>query len=214
MRNLLNASFFRQKKYLYIFLVCVNMFALSLFFVFKPGPHIEPTRSLSSLYSERNSKQDLLRAKSHSALVVQIYTDIEIPEYDEDVLEFIAEVQLNRQKGPSSLNYHWLLDPGVEIVEGKVEDQLWAIEPGEIRTVRLKVKGFSKEHSRNVTLSASIEDAEMKIGNVASIHSRPEDSFEFVAPQVRYLASKKQTDKNPARGLASEQDNQIQKIRR
>lgn len=154
----------------------------------------------------------------HLAVVqTHIFASEEIPESNSDSVELVAEIKLNREISQSQLAYAWLLDDGVTLLNGDAEGILDNMKVGETRQVRIQVSGLSKEHSRVVRLSASLKHNAVQLGSSALIHSRPEDSFEYVAPQLQLLSE--EVERKQSRGIASESEgfknsNKLQKSTR
>lgn len=217
MSHLLNHPFFKKKKNLLIFLGSLNTFCfVGIYFYLsyaKKLPHSQ--RSVAQSYFPAPSQSEkqfpnIQRfshfSKSLSAVRVEIRPVGEIPENGADEVTLEGSIIVNQTPPNGILNYEWHGDDGVEWVDGSASDQLYEVKAGDLRVLRATVRGFGKEFSRVVRLEVKFDNKDVQVGNSAIVHTRPEDSFEFVAPAIKMQVDRE--DREKLRGLASEADNQ------
>jgi hypothetical protein len=219
MSDLLNHPFFKQKKYLFIFLGGLQFFLFFGYFAFQwfPENNSAAPRSLASIGSSEsllqgnvvvppNFKRFSKFSKGLSTLRVEINPLQDIPENASDEVVLEATIAVNQTPPNGILNYEWQWDEGVQWLEGNPSGQLFEVKSGDLRTLRVKIRGFSREYSRLVQLSARFDGTESRIGNTALVHSRPEDSFEYIAPVIQMQVDQEKREK--ARSLASESESE------
>ncbi|MGZ3774155.1 MAG: hypothetical protein ACXVCY_17850 [Pseudobdellovibrionaceae bacterium] len=125
----------------------------------------------------------------HLALLkVEIANPTGIPDSGSD-----KEVQLNgriliNQQLQGDLSYSWTLPDGVKIVEGVQNDSLANVHSGQIIELKITVSGFNKEKQQYISLQASGKGGSEIMGGSAVITSRPEDTWEAVAPDMKKAA--------------------------
>ncbi|MGE5085879.1 MAG: hypothetical protein ACM3MG_06215 [Bacillota bacterium] len=109
------------------------------------------------------------------------------PDSGDHEVTLVGQITINSSVD-SDLSYAWTLPEGVSVVEGVLSDQLPHVQPGQIVELKIAVIGFSKEHQSQVSLKASAQKGPMEMGAAALISSRPEDSWEAVAPEMQKAA--------------------------
>lgn len=210
MSDLLNHPVLKDKKYLYIFLGVLNFTLFFGYFAFQILPETAPQRKLASvenrLQSLTHSPHISKFSKHLSVLQLELKAETEVPESNSETYEITGSLRLQRDTFGNPLKFHWHLDDGVQLLDGLLEGILENPVIGQDYHLKIKVSGFSKEHSRLVRLEAFIDGEEIKIGNSALIHSRPEDSYEFIAPAVQMAVEQNDQKERISRGLASEND--------
>ncbi len=201
-----------------MFLFFFNAFVFLVFsFNFYAAPPGTALRGLAysekqeGTHSERrmyNMQRFMQLSKGLSAVRVEVETLEEIPLNASEEITLRATVIVNQPPPNGVLNYEWHAQEGVQWLEGPVSGQLQDMKAGESRLITATVRGFSKEYSRLVRLDVRFDGIESQIGNSAVVHSRPEDSFEYVAPIIKMQVD--QEARSESRGLASDPDNQEQ----
>lgn len=121
----------------------------------------------------------------HLALLkVEIAKPAMIPEdSDEEIL--IQGRILVSQDLQGDLKYSWTLPADVEVVSGPLSDSLSAVKAGQIVDLSITVRGFTTEAQKLISLHASAARGELVLGNSAILPSRPEDTWEAVAPEMK-----------------------------
>lgn len=124
----------------------------------------------------------------HLALLkVEIATPQNIPQEGNDDVELTGRVLVN-QNLQGDLSYEWNLPEDVQIVEGQQSDTLAGVKMGQIVELKITVSGFNKEKQRLISLQASGSAGNQVLGNSAVVASRPEDTWEAVAPEMKKSA--------------------------
>ncbi|UOF00249.1 hypothetical protein [Bdellovibrio reynosensis] len=124
----------------------------------------------------------------HLALLkVEIAQPEIIPEEGSEEVTLLGRILVN-QKMDSDLTYSWTLPEGVEVIEGNISDTLSSVHTGQIVEVRLVVSGFNREKQRLISLEANGAQGTRAMGNSAVLASRPEETFEAVAPELKKSA--------------------------
>ncbi|WP_374029519.1 hypothetical protein [Bdellovibrio bacteriovorus] len=131
----------------------------------------------------------------HLALIKVELKSSEIPESGSDETTFTGRI-LVTQDIEGDLNYTWSIPDDVTIVEGSLSESLPNVKKGQIVEVTLTVSGFNKEKQRLVTLQASGKRGQDLLGNSAILASRPEDTWEAVAPEMKRAAEEQLGDKS------------------
>ncbi len=214
MSDLLNHPALKEKKYLVIFLGCLNFILFFGYFAFQFAAESATSQrrlaSLPSLREEHLTKTSVGQpqlskySKHLSTIQIEIQPLNEIPKSDSDELELKALIRVQRDLGGQPLSYRWIPDSGVTVLSGNLEGQLLNMNPSQEHELRILVKGFSKEYSRLVRLEAFLPESEIKVGNAALVHSRPEDSYEFIAPLVHMSIEESKRQQKQARGIAND----------
>ncbi len=120
----------------------------------------------------------------HLALFkVEIASSV-IPESDKDETTLTGRILVN-QEFSSDLAYAWDLPEEVQVIEGNVSDTLAGVQKGQIVELKLTVVGFSKEKQKLISLQASGKKGAETLGTSAMLASRPEDTWEAVAPNMK-----------------------------
>lgn len=121
----------------------------------------------------------------HLALLkVEIATPESIPDDGDDEVILRGRILVN-QDLQGDLNYTWHMPEGVQVVSGSVKDALANVKTGQIVDLSLTVKGFTKESQKLISLQASAARGELVLGGSAILASRPEDTWEAVAPDMK-----------------------------
>lgn len=127
--------------------------------------------------------------KANSVLKIDLFLPADIPPRDTEPVEVLGYISLNNTNA-RSMQYHWELPEGVELIEGSLSQVFTQIQSLDPLEIRIKIKGFSKRLKKNIILSASTQIDGVEYGNSAMKSSRPEDSLEYVAPIM--MASKQE----------------------
>jgi hypothetical protein len=124
----------------------------------------------------------------HLALIkVEIAKPEVIPDAGDDEVVIHGRV-LVTQNLASDLSYTWHLPDEVQVVSGIISDSLANVKMGQVVDLSITVKGFTKEHQRLISLQASANRGELVLGGSAVLASRPEDTWEAVAPDMKKSA--------------------------
>ncbi len=142
----------------------------------------EPSRNLAVA-----EKGHPTMGKSLAPLSVQIAPLQDIPEFDDQEVTLNGFVTANAYTG-SVVQYHWDLPAGVSVLSGDINGSFSNIKSGDTFEVELRVTGFSREVGKHIILGAKVKHGEDELGHSALIASRPEDSMEYIAPQMREYA--------------------------
>lgn len=123
----------------------------------------------------------------HLALLKVEVAPTEIPDSGNSDVNLVGRILVN-QEMTSDLSYVWAIPEDVQVVEGQLSDSLANVKMGQIVEVRLTVSGFDKEKQRMISLQASGSRGEEKMGSSAVVVSRPEDTWESVAVEMKKAA--------------------------
>lgn len=134
-------------------------------------------------------KMDRVMGKQLAVLSVQLAPLDEIPEYDDQEVKLTGYVTANATSD-SAIRYHWDLPAGVSVAAGDLEGTLNGMNAGDTAEVELRVTGFSREVGKHIIFAAKVHHGNDELGHSALIASRPEDSMEYIAPQMREHAQK------------------------
>lgn len=127
------------------------------------------------------------RNKMLAPLKVEITRLESAAETDDATVEITGHLTLN-QATSSQIDYTWDLPDGVSLVEGQMSDSLQGIKQGQTADLKIVVTGFTKLRQLAISLSASSLIGNQRLGNSAVLVSRPEDTFEAVAPVLHQQA--------------------------
>lgn len=170
-----------RKRTLVIIAMIIALGAGRLFMV-RVGSHREP--AMSPINAKPISQES---SKHLQAVKVQILKPDHIPDSGDEEVTLIGKISVH-QKVAGDITYNWVLPEGVEAVEGETSDGVSDIEPGKDAEVKIVVTGFNKEKQSLVAFQASVPYGNSRLGNATIISSRPEDTWESVAPQMQKAA--------------------------
>lgn len=123
-----------------------------------------------------------------------------IPEKGDDTeVTLVGRILVNHNIN-SSLTYSWDLPAGVEAVRGELKSNVSGVQSGQTVDVSLTVTGFNKEKQKLIVLKALAVQGQEILGNSALIASRPEDTWESIAPELKRSADEQlgpASEKNP-----------------
>lgn len=148
--------------------------------------------SSSSSTSFASQAPDFMPPKvgKHLAVVVAEIVPLEkVPDSGDSEVYLTGRISL-QQDIDGDIEYEWTLPEGVTVVEGVKADGIANVRPGQTIELRLQVTGFTKETQKVVALQASALKGGMRFGNSAILASRPEDSMESFAPQMKEEAAR------------------------
>lgn len=121
----------------------------------------------------------------HLALLkVEIAKPENIPDDGNEEVLLRGRILVN-QDLEGDLKYVWNMPEGVQVVSGSVKDALANVKSGQIVDLSLTVTGFTKESQKLISLQASAARGELVLGGSAILPSRPEDTWEAVAPDMK-----------------------------
>ncbi len=129
---------------------------------------------------DRKIASEIYVGKALSPISVRLISPDDIPDNNYEEIEIRALI-VKRADNLGQIRYTWHLPEGVvasESLDGFLPDDL----KGETHELVLHVRGFSKLEKKEISLEASAQRSDMRLGNSALISSRPEDSMEFIAP--------------------------------
>jgi hypothetical protein len=138
-----------------------------------------PERNIASTL-----KMQRMMGKHLAPVTVQIDPDARIPDNDEQEMKITGYVTINTAVD-GDVNYEWDLPEGVTRVSGDLKGSFTNMKPGETAAVAIYVTGFSKEDLKQIVLISKIKHGGDILGHSALISSRPEDSMEYIASDMR-----------------------------
>ncbi len=142
-------------------------------------------RSPASAYKAKWVPHEM--AKHLAALKVELTAAKPIPESGDGETTLIGKITL-QQSAQSEVSYTWTLPEGVQAVDGDLSDSFLNMGAGQTIEVKLVVSGFSKEKQNLIALQSTVVSGGIQIGGSAILTSRPEDTWESVAPQMQQAA--------------------------
>jgi hypothetical protein len=125
--------------------------------------------------------------KHLAPLKVTLVPPAEIPSSNEEEVTLRGRIAVTSNVD-SDLAFSWTLPPGVSVVDGVISDELANVQAGQTVEVKIVVTGFSKEEQKYISLQASVMKARLHLGASSVISSRPEDSWESIAPEMQKAA--------------------------
>ncbi|NUN04931.1 MAG: hypothetical protein HUU57_04130 [Bdellovibrio sp.] len=137
----------------------------------------------------------------HLALFKVEIASTNIPESDNDETTLTGRILVN-QEFNSELEYAWGLPEDVQVIEGNTSDILVGVQKGQLIELKLTVTGFSKEKQKLISLQASGKKGAEVLGTSAMLASRPEDTWEAVAPNMKKDADEQLGTGKSRRGQA------------
>lgn len=138
-------------------------------------------------------------AGKHLALIkVELSPLHEIPE-DSTTETVVRGRILVTQDLQGDLTYSWHIPEDVQVVAGSLKDSLADVKMGQVVDLSLTVTGFNKESQKLISLQASAARGNMILGGSAIIASRPEDTWEAVAPEMKKEAEAQLGASRPSR---------------
>lgn len=154
--------------------------------IFPAMNHQTDSRTPASVLKQKSWRP--LPLGKHLAL---IKTELEqpelIPNEGDDEVTLNGRIHIN-QTITGGISYNWVLPEEVEVVSGDLSNTIEDIKMGEVIAVSIKVRGFNKEKQRLIFLKASGKHGGEFLGNSSTIASRPEDTWESIAPEMKKAA--------------------------
>jgi hypothetical protein len=141
-------------------------------------------------------KMQVMTAKHQAPVNVQIDSKTRIPEYDHQELTITGYVTLNKDVS-GEVRYVWEIPEGTNLVSGDESGSWTDLKAGQTAAVVIHVTGFSKESLKHIILKASVKKGTLDVGHSALMSSRPEDSMEYIAPEIREHVEKVQAQEFP-----------------
>lgn len=124
----------------------------------------------------------------HLALIkTELTQPLNIPDNGDDEVILNGRIYINQQI-TGGISYQWMLPDEVKLVTGEVVKTIEDAKMGETIEVSITVRGFNKEKQRLIFLQASGKHGGEFLGNSSTIASRPEDTWESVAPEMKKAA--------------------------
>lgn len=106
---------------------------------------------------------------------------------DEAPLLIKGSVVLNHAAATSA-SYKWILPEGVTLVSGNVSGPLNPSRFGQEQSVEITVFGFDQTEKKIITLVSEAAISDQVYGASAVLSSRPQDSMEYIAPEMKAAA--------------------------
>lgn len=116
-------------------------------------------------------------------LTTRIVNIDSIPENEYEEVRLQGVIRINRLTG-SSVQIDWKLPEDVTLISGNSSEVIENPEVFKEYYYDIIVSGFNKTTAKQISLLAFMNDGKVKLGSSAIINSRPEDSLEYVAPQM------------------------------
>ncbi len=136
--------------------------------------------------------------KTLAPLKVEIQRPTHLPESSDVEVSLTGKVYIIQDVG-SELKFNWILPDGVSIVDGLQSDSLSGVKAGQTVEIKLIVTGFSREEQKVIALSTTGMQNGAQVGNSATVASRPEDTWEAVAPEMQRGAEEQLGDSTSSR---------------
>lgn len=141
------------------------------------------------LASEKKVNLPIEMGKHLAVVNVQIQSD-DVPNSENDELTLTGLITLN-QPIDSDLYFKWALPEDVTVIAGQQEDSFANVKNGQTVKTKITLTGFSKESLKLVSLHGFVQKGDQQFGNTAIVTSRPEDSMEYIAPDMAQSAVEK-----------------------
>lgn len=107
----------------------------------------------------------------------------DIPESEDDEVHLQGVLKVNSPV--SSLQVDWKLPSGVNIISGNQSEIIDSPEVNKEYYFDVVVSGFTKASSQLISfIVGTVNNGRINVVSTAVINSRPEDSLEYVAPQM------------------------------
>lgn len=121
----------------------------------------------------------------HLALVkIDITPMAPIPNSSEETVTLKGRI-LVQQSTPDGVSYRWHLPTEVELIQGQSFKEKIKVPTGTVLETEITVRGFSNESQQKISLQAFSKRGREQLGGSALIVSRPDETFEAKAPQMR-----------------------------
>ena len=120
----------------------------------------------------------------YSPIVIGVRVVDQVPHSSSAHCTIEAEIQ-HTKASAQDVFYKWVLDDGIQIVEGALEGSIPSLTPRNPQKISIVVKGFTDAELKHVSISANIDQDGFKIGASANVVSTPEQTFESVAPLIQ-----------------------------
>jgi hypothetical protein len=138
---------------------------------------LEQNRFMASVSIAKMGQEQMARQ------FFDLQTDLsQIAKNESDVSEIKITVTALKNLN-AGLNYRWILPPGVNMVQGPLQDQLPSLQTGETKELTIKVNGFSKELRKYLSLEISGNANQFPVKQEVLVSSRIEDSLEYLIQQ-------------------------------
>lgn len=115
---------------------------------------------------------------------VALATDSEVP-FDENTNLVISASVLSGLDGIREFAYEWVLPSGVTLVSGSANGIFQLAPQDGSPELNITVRGFSKNLYEHIYLRVLTGEDEELISSSASIASNPEESLEYIAPEMK-----------------------------
>jgi|GEM_PF-1917789 len=155
-------------------------------------------RNPSSVEEKKKPWMPAPIGKHLALLKVEIQQPENLPDEGNDEVTVVGRI-LVTQDLQGDLTYKWSLPEDVQVVEGHTSDALPGVKAGQVVEVKLTVTGFNKEKQKLISLQAHAQRGDQVLGNSAVIASRPEDTWEAVAPDMKKSAEEQLSGGRPGR---------------
>ncbi len=135
----------------------------------------------------KNSWRPLPLGKHLALIKTELSQPEVIPEDGDDEVTLNGRIHIN-QSISGGISYSWILPNEVEIVRGDLTKTIEDAKMGDLIEVSITVRGFNKEKQRLIFLKAVGKHGGEVLGNSSTIASRPEDTWESIAPEMKKAA--------------------------
>ena len=160
-----------------------------------------PNRSIASTEDSVSIRKKLpALEKLHSLIQVRTNENYNAPETGDQETLLEAWIKINDLPTDGKIQFQWQLDPGVHAIDGDLSGEIFDFQKGETKYFSIRVYGFSKEVKKVAVFTASGVIDDTRIGQSGLYNSRPEDSFEYIAPLVQQKADELNMKKGLPRG--------------
>lgn len=124
----------------------------------------------------------------HLALFeIEITALSEISENESEDITIVGKIYIN-QPVQDQVTYSWQVPADVEVIKGDINGKVAQPQQGQFIETKLIVRGFNKKMQKLISLKALSRSANLPIGSSAVIVSRPEDTLEYVAAEMKQSA--------------------------
>ncbi len=162
------------KKYIFAIICLSAVGGLGSVWLMKPEP--KTMSYIPSVFATKGLGDKILQVKIRHDNV----------EKNSETSEVIAEVSMPFAFNPS-LNYRWKIGQGVEVIEGAVSGSIDGLQAKESKTVRLKVRGFSREENHHIGFEIYGKNSGRAIYGDALSASDKENTFENTVQNVERI---------------------------
>lgn len=162
--------------------------------------HSKPARNPAGATKSKWIPQE---ASKHLATLKVKIEASEVPKSGDQEVTLTGKITL-QQSAQGEVRFQWNLPEGVQVVEGILSDSFPDVKVGQTVVTKLVVSGFNKEDQKLVSLQGSTIASDIQVGASAVVVSKPEETWEAVAPAMQ-AAAEEQLGTETFRGRRSYQ---------